>query len=238
MIQLYYDLHIHSALSPCADESMTPNNIVLMAKIKGLNLISITDHNSVKNMETVAAICEREGMLFIPGIEVETIEGVHLLCYTETLEQMKEIGEIIEKHLGPIENHPEFFGTQWVMNEDDEVVEVFKPLLIQSTNLTCYEVVELVHRYGGIVIAAHINKQMHNILTNLGFIPTDLSLNGVEFNALVLKQSNSEVKWEGDLVLINSDAHQLGDISEQENVLVLPNKSRLDFISYFKKEKE
>ncbi|MDO5479206.1 MAG: histidinol-phosphatase, partial [Clostridia bacterium] len=29
-MKLYYDLHIHSALSPCGDNDMTPNNIVNM----------------------------------------------------------------------------------------------------------------------------------------------------------------------------------------------------------------
>ena len=35
-MKLFYDLHIHSALSPCGDADMTPNNIVNMAKIKEL----------------------------------------------------------------------------------------------------------------------------------------------------------------------------------------------------------
>lgn len=44
----YYDLHIHSVLSPDADTLMTPNNIFNMANLKGLNIISVTDHNSFK----------------------------------------------------------------------------------------------------------------------------------------------------------------------------------------------
>ena len=31
------DLHIHTALSPCGDMDMTPNNIVNMAQLKGLD---------------------------------------------------------------------------------------------------------------------------------------------------------------------------------------------------------
>ena len=46
--KMYYDLHIHSALSPCGDDLMTINNIFNMAYIKGLDLIAITDHNSLK----------------------------------------------------------------------------------------------------------------------------------------------------------------------------------------------
>lgn len=233
-MKVYYDLHIHSVLSPCADESMTPNNIVLMAKLKGLNLISVTDHNSAQNIETISRICEREGILFIPGIEVETIEGVHLLCYCETVETMKVIGERVEKHLGRIKNHPEFFGTQWVMDEEDIVLRSIESLLIQSTTLTMNEVIEFVHQIGGIVIAAHINKPEHNILTNLGFIPKGLELDGVELNAFVLKQQGEVRELENYPVLINSDAHQLGDISEAENFINLIHKSKRDFMSYFK----
>ena len=38
MIPLYYDLHIHSCLSPCGDEEMTPNNIVGMAQVLELQI--------------------------------------------------------------------------------------------------------------------------------------------------------------------------------------------------------
>ena len=44
---MYYDLHIHSALSPCSDDSMTIHNIINMSLLKGLDLIAITDHNSL-----------------------------------------------------------------------------------------------------------------------------------------------------------------------------------------------
>ena len=37
---MYYDLHIHSALSPCSDDTMTIYNIFHMAYIKGLDLIA------------------------------------------------------------------------------------------------------------------------------------------------------------------------------------------------------
>ena len=50
-MRIAVDLHIHSALSPCADDDMTPNNIVNMAMLKKLDAISITDHNSCDNVE-------------------------------------------------------------------------------------------------------------------------------------------------------------------------------------------
>ena len=39
-MKYYYDLHLHSCLSPCGDIDMTPNNIVNMAKLLGLDVIA------------------------------------------------------------------------------------------------------------------------------------------------------------------------------------------------------
>ena len=80
-MRLYYDLHIHSALSPCADDDMTPNNIVNMAKLKGLDLITVSDHNCAKNVRAAAKVAEDEGVLLLPGIEMTTAEEVHLLVF-------------------------------------------------------------------------------------------------------------------------------------------------------------
>lgn len=233
MKDIFYDLHIHSVLSPCSDDLMTPHNIVLMAKIKGLDMISITDHNSARNLEVIADFCRQVDILLIPGIEIETIEGVHLLGFVEQIETMKLLSEQIEASLGGFMNQPEFFGNQWVMNEVDEVIDTVQTLLIQSTRLTCYEVVQLVHHYGGIVCAAHLNKMNHSIITNLGFIPNDLNLDSVEFNAAVLKQNPSSFTQTKFPIMINSDAHTLGDISEREHSLSLKERSWEGFYDYF-----
>lgn len=66
-MKYYVDLHIHSALSPCADNDMTPNNIVNMALIKGLDIIAVTDHNSAENTEAVLKCAEKAGIIAIPG---------------------------------------------------------------------------------------------------------------------------------------------------------------------------
>lgn len=232
MKTVFYDLHIHSVLSPCADDGMTPNNIVLMAKIKGLDMISVTDHNSACNVRVITKLCEQHGILLIPGIEIETVEGVHLLAYVKQVDQIEELANQIELMWGNIQNRPEFFGNQWVMNEEDEVVAEVEPLLVQSTKLTCYEVVQLIHHYQGIVIAAHINKKAHSILTHLGFIPENLLIDGVELNASVLNQSAFKNQGADYLILVNSDAHTLGDMSERENKMELMEKSWEGFFNY------
>ena len=80
-MKLASDLHIHSALSPCGDNDMTPNNIVNMCCLKGLDVISITDHNSMLNCRTVMEVGMSNELLVIPGIEVTTKEEVHVLYY-------------------------------------------------------------------------------------------------------------------------------------------------------------
>ena len=92
-MRLYYDLHIHSALSPCADDDMTPNNIVNMAKLKGLDLITVSDHNSARNVEAVAKVAQQAGILFLPGIEMTTAEEVHVLAFFEEPESAREFGD-------------------------------------------------------------------------------------------------------------------------------------------------
>ncbi|MBQ4164224.1 MAG: PHP domain-containing protein [Turicibacter sp.] len=215
-MKIYYDLHIHSVLSPCADDLMTPNHIVLMAKLKGLDVIALTDHNSTRNCRVVSELAKEAGLLFIPGIEVETIEGVHLLSYFETIDLAETFGAWIESHLALIKNDTQLFGHQWVMDEKDEVIEEFEWLLIQSTDLTCEEVVLKTHQLGGFVIAAHLNKLSHNILTHLGFIPDRLNLDGIELNSFIYeaKNGNQDILASEELTLFNSDAHSLGYINE------------------------
>ncbi|MBQ8994052.1 MAG: PHP domain-containing protein [Turicibacter sp.] len=215
-MKIYYDLHIHSVLSPCADDLMTPNHIVLMAKLKGLDVIALTDHNSTRNCRVVSELAKEAGLLFIPGIEVETIEGVHLLSYFETIDLAESFGAWIESHLALIKNDTQLFGHQWVIDEKDEVIEEFEWLLIQSTDLTCEEVVLETHQLGGFVIAAHLNKSSHNILTHLGFIPDRLNLDGIELNSFIYeaKNGNQDILASEELTLFNSDAHSLGYINE------------------------
>ena len=43
MKKFYYDLHVHSCLSPCGDDDMTPNNLVNMSALAGLQVIALAD---------------------------------------------------------------------------------------------------------------------------------------------------------------------------------------------------
>jgi hypothetical protein len=49
-MDVFCDLHLHSCLSPCGDDEMTPWNLVGMACVNGLSLIALTDHNTTRNV--------------------------------------------------------------------------------------------------------------------------------------------------------------------------------------------
>ena len=60
-MKISYDLHLHSCLSPCADDDMTPYNIAGMAMLLGLQLLALTDHNSAKNCPAFFSACREYG---------------------------------------------------------------------------------------------------------------------------------------------------------------------------------
>ena len=95
----FADLHIHSCLSPCGDDDMTPANIAGMAKIKGLDIIAVTDHNAARNLPAVQKCCEAYGLLLLPGMEITTKEEVHLLGYFDSVDTALRFGKELKNHL-------------------------------------------------------------------------------------------------------------------------------------------
>ncbi len=179
-MKLSVDMHIHSVLSPCGDIDMTPNNIINMAYIKNLDVISITDHNTMLNVDAAIKIAEKRGIIVVPGIEVTTREEVHVLCYFESLEYGMGFQKIIYEGLPNIKNKEEIFGEQLILDDNDKLKGTLDKLLINSTKYTIDQVYELVKKFNGVMIPAHIDKKSYSILSVLGFIPENLKIETVE----------------------------------------------------------
>ena len=143
MEPLFYDLHMHSCLSPCGDDDMTPNNLVNMAALKELDVIALTDHNCSRNLPAAQAVAEQAGLLFVPGIEVNTAEEVHMLAYFEDVEQAVAYGEEIYASLPDIPNCPSLFGNQYVMDSQDEIVGTVDKLLLNACGFSLDRAAEL-----------------------------------------------------------------------------------------------
>lgn len=55
MNRYYYDLHIHSCLSPCADNGNTPHDLAGMGVLAGLQIMALTDHNTWPQLVRLSA---------------------------------------------------------------------------------------------------------------------------------------------------------------------------------------
>ena len=212
------DFHIHSALSPCGDEDMTPNNIVGMALLKGLDMIAVTDHNSCANLPAIMEVARQNGLMVIPGMEVQTKEEVHIVCLFKKMEGAMKFAEIVYNSLPNIKNTDEVFGRQLILNAEDEIIGREEKLLLSSTALSVNDVFVLVRGLGGICIPAHVDRPGFSIIANLGFIPPNLKVKTIEISKktaplAAFKKYPFLNKFNH---IISSDAHYLQDINERE----------------------
>ena len=208
---------------------MTPNNIVNMALLKGLDIIALSDHNSTGNLRAVAKAAGSR-LLVIPAIEVESAEEVHIVCYFPSVDRAEQFSEELKAQLPPIENRPDIFGRQLYLNEKDEVTGEEHQLLVCASGLSIEQVFSLTANYGGASVPAHIDRSSSSILSNLGFIPPDLPVSALEITSK--GRAELEQKYAGFRILTNSDAHYLEDIAEPEFSLDLEEKSIDCFLHY------
>ena len=221
-MMLWYDLHIHSCLSPCGDNDMTPNNIVNMALLKKLDVIAVADHNSCGNVRSVMKVADGN-LLVIPAMEIETAEEVHMLGLFPSIEAAEEMEEILKNHASGIMNNPEIFGNQYYMNENDEVTGEEKRLLVNASTLDLYETAGFVKNLGGVAIPAHIDRSSYSVISNLGFIPPD-----IDFPCVEITEKNLELykkDYQKYNIITDSDAHYLWDISEKRHYFEADNKT-------------
>jgi PHP family Zn ribbon phosphoesterase len=232
MQSLYYDFHIHSCLSPCGDDDMTPGNLVAMAKIKGLDVIALTDHNSCLNCPAALHHGEQHDIIVIPGMELCTSEEVHVVCLFPDLSSALAFDKYVYERLLPIENNEQIFGKQQILDKDDNQIGSARNLLINATDISFDDAFHLVESFGGVAFPAHINKSSTSLLSNLGFIPPDSVFKSAEvknMEDLHELQQNHPYLLECN-ILFNSDAHYLENINEPIHTLLTQSSSIADIL--------
>jgi len=165
------ELHVHTVLSPCAGVEMIPPLIIAEAEYRGIDLIAITDHNASANVAAVIAAAKGTNIHVLPGMELQTIEEVHLICLFDQLEAITAFQIEVDQHLPDLPNRPDFFGEQFVVDETGDFIRREERLLLASTSLSLDQAVQLVHDFGGLAIPAHIDRRAYGLIANLGFIP-------------------------------------------------------------------
>ncbi len=205
---------------------MTPVSIVSRAKDLGLDIIAVTDHNSAGNVEAVREAGEKAGLTVIGGMEICSEEEVHLLAYFDRHDDLLNMEEIVQNNLPGI-NNAEAFGDQVFLDSNNNILGVSEKLLFGATTLNIDRIIELVHQNHGMIIAAHVDRESFSIISQLGFIPEGMKLDGIEiFN----RESGKSIVKQGHAgylypYILCSDAHYIEDIGKRvtEFRLMEPN---------------
>lgn len=210
------DLHVHSVLSPCGELEMGPENVIKKCDELDIKILGITDHNSGANVGAFKSKGQKKGISVIAGMEVQSREEVHCLCFFPSRDKLKYFEKEFKATLPKINNNPNIFGDQVVVNEEEEILYLENNLLLVSSYLSIKEILEMVENYEGGMIPAHIDKKHYSIIYNLGFIPS--------YNFLALEIFNYPNRGEKEKnypeikkfpLVVSSDAHNLDDMVNQ-----------------------
>lgn len=235
-MKLYYDLHIHSCLSPCGDNDMTPYNLVNMAKIFGYDIIALTDHNTCDNCESAIEAGRQIGLTVVPGMELCTSEEIHCVCLFPTLQKAKIFSTFVKTTMLPIKNKEHIFGQQLIMDTQDGILGKEEILLTTASSISIDSLPDLMEEYGGVFYPAHIDRSSYSLLSSLGDFPPYLKINCFELTPQADEKVYLE-KYEetrGKIIIRSSDAHYLENMREPEFFLELPENSAEALIEYLK----
>ena len=222
MRNYYYDLHTHSCLSPCGGEESTPAAIAGMAKLAGLDIIALTDHNSSKNCPAFFEAAREYGIVPVAGMELTTSEDIHAVCLFENLEDAMHFDEEVDSRRMKIPNRPDIFGEQLILDSDDNEVGRVDTLLTVATDISIDGLSEIVKKFGGVCYPAHIDRDANGIIAVLGTIPPDSEFDFYEIHDGCRSPEFSErYGIANERFIISSDAHYLDGIEDKANYLSL-----------------
>jgi predicted metal-dependent phosphoesterase TrpH len=231
------DLHVHSALSPCGGDEMTPPAIVAAGRACGLGLLALCDHNAAGNVAaTIAAARVREAgdaaaLTVIAGMEITTAEEVHVVgLFPGAAQAEAAAGEVQATLPAADEAYYVRFGDQALLDADGRRVGREPRMLAAASALELGSVVRLIHRHGGLAVAAHLNRPSFSVLSQLGLFPEDAGFDAIEVftpcaadgtGGAAARATAAEHGGHGLAVLAGSDAHYLADIGRARAALVL-----------------
>lgn len=228
-MKLYYDFHLHSCLSPCGDNDMTPYNLVNMAKLLGLDVIALTDHNSAQNCRAAVEVGKKIGLTVIPGMELCTSEEVHVVCLFDELANAESFSDYVLSTVPHVKNRPDIFGDQLVTDAEDNVVGTQELLLTTASGISANDAVKIVGEYGGVCYPAHIDRSSYSIISNLGMITPEMNFSAVEMteNADRPMYEKKHPIINDMSVFVSSDAHYLENMREAKHTIdVAENSAR------------
>lgn len=224
-LELAFELHMHSCLSPCGSDDNTPANLAAMCSLAGLQLAALTDHNTCRNCRAFAQAARPFGLLTIPGMELTTAEEVHVVCLFPHIVQAELFSAFIRQHLPQIPHNPHIFGEQILMDHQDHVLGHESAFLAGATDIGIYQTASLVESFGGFAFPAHIDRPSFSLLSNLGLWDPAMGFHLAELSPNCPPELPQRPDLQGLRFLHNCDAHYLDQIPDPHQWMSLPEKS-------------
>ena len=221
MSRYYYDLHIHSCLSPCADNDNTPHNLAGVGKLAGLQLMALTDHNTCRNCKAFFDAAAEMGIIPVAGMERTTAEDIHMVCLFPTLADALAFDEEIAARRVRIKNRPDIFGEQLLVDAADNILGFEEHLLSNATTVSLDESVPLAEKYHGVCYPAHIDREANGILAVLGMLPDTPRFSCIELHDGEKEQALRASMTLPQTVIVSSDAHYLWDVRDKAHTIAL-----------------
>jgi hypothetical protein len=150
----------------------------------------------------------------LAGIELTTAEEVHILGLFDAGAELGPLQAAVFRNLPDVPAKKKFVKDQVIVDADDYVTGFSPRCLFGATGFSVREAVDLIHLYGGLAIACHIDRESFSIVSQLGFIPAGLPLDAVEVSPrLTIAEARTALGPFDPLPMVRfSDAHKPEDI--------------------------
>lgn len=201
---------------------MTPASIAGFAKLNGLELAALTDHNSARNCAAFERAARAYGLASLCGLELTTSEDIHVLCLFETAAQAEACSDYVEQRIIRVKNRKDIFGGQYVVDEDDQIRGEVDYLLINASEISFDSAASLAESFGGVAIPAHVDKEANSAVSTLGAIAPESGYMSYEFSDIRRREAlmTSGAVPRGAF-LVDSDAHTLDAIGIRGSEITL-----------------
>lgn len=209
------DLHVHSSLSACAQNEVSPSLILRQCRLRGIKLLAVTDHNAIDHALMMADETFSGGdPVILPGVEITSREEVHLLAYFEKPGDLENFWKGAERFLPEGANPAQVLGYQVLYDRLGEIRAIDRRMRQQSLAIGLDRLVALVHDSGGLAVPAHIDKNFFSLLSQLGYIDQSAPYDALEVSPFYWKEKKLAMgcRRRGFPLVSGSDCHTLEEI--------------------------
>lgn len=206
------DLHVHTPKSACfADKSVTPEQIVEVALANALEVIAITNHNTIATIDEIRQVARKKKLFVFPGIELST-KGGHVIALFE-----------LDTPVARLEDFLDYIGVDREGRGD----------AITLADGSMEEVCKKIEEQGGVAIAAHIERWPSGFLETNEPRRVKMRIHDCEhLSALEITVPQSKGLWNAGKMhgfpkeyacIQGSDAHALSEIGRRPVYIEMEN---------------